>query len=75
MTFARPVVRGATLAITRRTNMRKAFLAPWHDLVPQIIGYAYADAAYETGVELHHGTTNITHQHWELTGTQENAPE
>ena len=55
--------------------MRKAFLAPWHDLVPQIIGYAYADAAYETGVELHHGTTNITHQHWELTGTQENAPE
>jgi hypothetical protein len=30
-------VAGATISLSRRTTLRKAFLAPWHPLVNQII--------------------------------------
>ena len=38
VTSTRIVVRGATTAITRRTTLRKAFLAPWHAMLEQIDG-------------------------------------
>lgn len=50
MTAARIIVPGATVAITKRTNFRKAFLGPWHPLVEQIWLYAIADAQHELEV-------------------------
>ena len=44
MPDARIVVRGGTIAVDRRTTLRKAFLAPWHPMVQQIFLYALADA-------------------------------
>jgi hypothetical protein len=36
------VASGGITAITRRTILRKAFLAPWHELVREIWLYALA---------------------------------
>ena len=45
VTWAKPIVTGATYALTRRTTIRKAFLAPWHPLVIDVIEYVVAEAA------------------------------
>ena len=55
MTVPRIIVPEATIAISRRCNLRKAFLAPWHPLVSQIWLYALAWAQKKTGVAIHHG--------------------
>ena len=69
------VVPGATTAITRRTTLRKAFLAPWHPLVEDNWLYSLADAQRETGVEVHSSVLNITHHHTDVTPTRDNLPE
>jgi len=70
VTSPRIVVRGATLAITRRTTFRKAFLAPWDPRVEQAWLYALADAQRETKVAVHHGVRVITHHHASITLTE-----
>jgi putative transposase len=75
MTSPRIVVPGATVAITRRTTLRKAFLAPWHPGVAQASLYALADAQRHTDVAIHHFIDVITHHHVTGTGTRANVPE
>lgn len=75
VTAPRIVVAGATTAITRRTTLRKAFLAPWHPLVPQVWLYSLADAQRRTGVAVHHGICVITHHHLNVTPASDNLPE
>jgi len=60
-------VRGATTAITRRTTLRKAFLAPWHELVEQSWLYSLGDAQQHTGVAIHGSNVVIDHHHTEVT--------
>ena len=61
--------------MTRRTNFRKAFLGPWHELVSDIFFYALADAQRVSGVELHHSTIVVNHHHTDFTPTKDNVPE
>jgi putative transposase len=68
-------VRGATTSICRRTNFRKAFLAPWHPLVNEIWLYALADAARVTGVSIHMSKLVVTHHHTDVTPSLPNLPE
>ena len=75
VTAPRIVVPGATVAISRRTTLRKAFLAPWHPLVSQVWLYSLADAQRNTGVAVHHGVTAITHHHLIVTAEAANLPE
>ena len=75
MTAPRIIVRGATTAITRRTVLRKAFLAPWHDDVDNLILYAMADAQAETGVAIHSSVRNVTHHHTTGTPSRDNLPD
>jgi putative transposase len=75
MTSPRIVVAGATVAITRRTTLRKAFLAPWHPGVAQASLYALADAQRHTGMAIHHFIDVITHHHVSGTDTRANLPE
>jgi hypothetical protein len=69
VTAPRIIVPGATTAITRRTTMRKAFLAPWHPGVKQAWLYAMALAQSHTRMAIHHATLVINHHH--VTGTPE----
>lgn len=71
----RIIVRGATTALTRRTTLRKAFLAPWHPLVDNCFLYSLADAQRNTQVEVHHAIANINHHHSTATPTKDNFPE
>ena len=73
MTAARISVRGATTALTRRTNLRKAFLAPWHPMVSAIWLYALAWAQRETGVAVHHSTLVINHHHTNVTPSDDDG--
>ena len=75
MTAPRIIVSGATTAITRRTTLRKAFLAPWHPMVSDIWRYALADAQRHTGVEIHHALCVITHHHVTVTAEHDNLPD
>ena len=75
VTAPRIIVAGATTAISRRTTLRKAFLAPWHPLVSRIWLYALADAQLNTGVAVHHGVTVVTHHHLVVTPERESLPE
>jgi hypothetical protein len=75
MTATRIIVAGATTAITRRTAFRKAFLAPWHELVREIWLYSLALAQAETEVAIHHGVLVINHEHLIVTGLRDNLPE
>jgi hypothetical protein len=75
MTATRIIVAGATTAITRRTAFRKAFLAPWHELVREIWLYSLALAQAETEVTIHHGVLVINHEHLIVTGLRDNLPE
>ena len=74
MTSPRIVVPGATTAITRRTTLRKAFLAPWDDRVTQIYNYALADAQRRTDVAIHHAIPVVTHHHLSVTPERSNLP-
>jgi hypothetical protein len=75
VTAPRIIVSGATTAITRRTTLRKAFLAPWHPLVPDVWLYALADAQRNTGVAVHHGICVVTHHHLNVTPASDNLPD
>jgi hypothetical protein len=68
-------VRGATVALTRRTTMRKAFLAPWHELVEHIRLWFLAVAQVETGVEIHASHDVVSHHHTRVTPTDDNLPD
>ena len=61
------VVRGATVALCRRTNFRKAFLAPWHEEVADIWLYSLALAQQRTKVAIHQTTLVLNHHHTEVT--------
>ncbi len=67
-------MRGATTALTRRTVLRKAFLAPWHPLVQQCWLYAMALAQKKYDVALHHALLIITHYHLSATPASDNLP-
>ncbi len=75
MSHPRIVVSGATTAVTRRTTLRKAFLAPWHPLVGKVWLYALAWAQDKTGVAVHHGQLVLNHEHLSVTPTANNLPE
>ncbi|MGE0785156.1 MAG: hypothetical protein AB7S26_05660 [Sandaracinaceae bacterium] len=75
MTAPAIVVRGATVALCRRTNLRKAFLGEWHPLVAQLWLYALALAQRETGVEIHQSTRVITHHHTDITAPNDRLPD
>jgi len=75
MTQARIMVRGATLALTRRTTMRKAFLGVWHPMVDQCWLYSLAEAQRRTGVAIHGATRVPNHHHVDGTPTDANFPE
>ncbi len=68
-------MRGACYSLTRRTNFRKAFLAPWHPGVNQAWLYALGYAQQETGVTLHSASRVINHHHISLSDDHENRPE
>ena len=68
-------VRGATMSVCRRTNLRKAFLAPWHPLVNDIWLFALADAARVTGVSIHMTRLVVNHHHTDVTPSRDNLPE
>src|SRR5690606_14626778 len=68
------IVRGATTAITRRTNGRKAMLGGWHPLVQQIWLYALADAQRHEKVAIHHACLVVNHEHLSVTGEEDNLP-
>lgn len=59
-------VRGATLALSRRTTLRKAFLAPWHPDVGLLWLYCLAHAQSLTGVPIHHACLMPNHTHLTL---------
>ena len=60
-------VRGATTALTRRTTMQKAFLAPWHPLVEQFGLWFLAKAQMRSGVAVHSSHFVINHHHTSIT--------
>jgi hypothetical protein len=68
-------VPGATTALTRRTTMRKAFLAPWHPMVENIRLWFLAVAQRETGVAIHAVHDVVTHHHTRVTPSEDNLPE
>lgn len=74
MPHARPVVRGGTYALTRRTSFRKAFLGAWDPLVADIWLYAMGYWANELGVALHHTMRCVTHGHTTVTPSAANLP-
>lgn len=69
------VVRGATVALCRRTNFRKAFLAPWHEEVAAIWLYSLAVAQQKTNVAIHQTTLVLNHHHTEVTASDANLPD
>lgn len=75
MTSPRIVVPGATTAPTRRTNLRKAFLAPWHPTVSKVWLYALADAQRRTCLAVHHAIRVVNHHHLSVTPAADNLPE
>ncbi|HJL10707.1 MAG TPA: hypothetical protein RMH85_19700, partial [Polyangiaceae bacterium LLY-WYZ-15_(1-7)] len=74
MTAPRIVVAGATMALTRRTVSRRAYLAPWHPLVEDIWLYALAYAAWKHDVAVHHGVLMVNHDHLTVTPRRANLP-
>lgn len=61
--------------MTRRTVLRKAFLAPWDPLVDDAILYSMADAQRVTDVAIHTFVRVITHMHTSGTPSKDNLPE
>ena len=68
-------VAGATTAITRRTVLRKAFLAPWDPRVSEVLAYSLADAQRATGVAIHQFVPVVSHYHGDVTPRSDNLPE
>ena len=68
-------VAGATTAITRRTVLRKAFLAPWDPRVSEVLAYSLADAQRATGVAVHQFVPVVSHYHGDVTPRSDNLPE
>ena len=68
-------MRGACYALTRRTNFRKAFLAPWHPGVNQAWLFSLGYAQQETGFNLHCASNVVTHLHTSGSDDYENRPE
>jgi len=66
------VVPGATIALTRRTAFRKAFLAPWDPLVAQAWLYCLAEAQAACEVAVHLSNLVVTHHHTDITLTKPN---
>ena len=60
-------VRGATTALTRRTTMRKAFLAPWDPMVEHLTLWFLAKAQAQTGTAIHASHWVINHHHTDVT--------
>jgi len=75
MTAPRIIVPGATIAMTRRTTLRKAFLSPWHPLVKDVWLYSLAHAQREKSVAVHHGALVINHEHLTVTSEHDNLPQ
>lgn len=75
MTAAGIYVHGATVALTRRTVLRKAFLAPWSPQVKQIWLYNLAEAQRRLGVAVHHSTLVVNHHHTSVTAPGQSLPE
>jgi len=75
VSLPRIIVRGATTMVTKRTNLRKAFLAPWHPDVKRIWLYALASAQQQYEVEIHTGSLPVNHEHLQVTPTKDNLPE
>jgi len=75
VTAPRIIVPGATTAITRRTTLRKGFLAPWDPRVQQAWLYSLADAQRNTDVAVHHSNLVIDHHHTNVTPASDNLPE
>jgi len=69
------VVPGATTALVRRTTLRKAFLAPWNELVSDCWLYSLAYAQLKTDVAVHYSTLVINHHHTDVTPSRANLPE
>ena len=61
--------------MTRRSTMRRAFLAPWHSLVKDVWLYSLAYARREKSVAVHHGTLVINHEHATVTPERDNLPQ
>jgi len=61
--------------MTRRTTLRKAFLAPWHPLVKDVWLYSLAYAQREKSVAVHHGILVLNHEHLTVTPEQDNLPQ
>jgi hypothetical protein len=74
VTAPRIIVPSATTAVTRRTTVRKAFLAPWHPGVQQAWLYSMALAQSHTDVAVHHAAGVITHHHVTVTPERHNLP-
>ena len=70
---ARPAIVGATDALTRRTNFRKAALAPWDRSVSQTWLYALAGASHKCEVDVHTTMVVPSHQHTEVTPRKKNT--
>lgn len=60
-------VRGATTALTRRTVLRKAFLAPWHPLVEHFALWFLAKAQERAAVAIHASHFVVSHHHTSIT--------
>jgi len=61
--------------VTRRTTLRKAFLAPWHPAVNHIWQYAMAYAQHKCDVAIHTGAMPVNHGHLMATPARNNLPE
>ncbi len=72
MPHARPAIIGATDALIRRTNFRKAALAPWDPRVSQVWLYVLAEAAHKCEVDVHSTMLVPSHHHTEVTPRKEN---
>ena len=75
VTHPRIIASGATFAVTRRTTLRKMFLAPWHPEVSAAWLYALADAQADTGIAVHLGNRVLTHHHLTVTVDEPNLPD
>ena len=68
-------VPGATIAITRRTVLRKGFLGPWDTQVKDVFLYAMARTQAKTDVDVHLSTLVINHHHTTVTPRSDNLPD
>lgn len=75
VTRPRIVVPGATLAITRRTVLRKAFLGDWDPRVSEGFLYCLAHAANKYRATVHIATRVVSHHHLDATFDDANWPD